>query len=290
VIVAPGRSARPYDFRLTADERRARCPFCPGHEDRTPKEVAAIRPQSSAPDTPGWSLRVVPNLYPAVSSEAHEGQAAYGIHEVIIETPDHQASLADFDPERIDALLETLQQRVRAARQDPRIEYVNVFKNHGVEAGASLEHSHTQLLALPFTPRQALAELGAGPTEGALIARDEQTVVLAPAAARFPYELRLEPAQPTPAFEDAAPQVRLAAARRVHGFLGAMNRLFDHPPYHLLIHTAPFRTSDRERFRWRIELFPRLVRVAGFEWATGVFINTVSPEQAADSYRQALAQ
>lgn len=299
VLITPGRAARPYDMRESAEERRRRCPFCEGRESQTPPEVAAGRGADSTPDGPGWSWRVAPNRYPAMPREPAAAGGAFGVHEVIIETPDHERGLADLEPEALRGVLGAWQQRLRAAAKDERLQYGNVFKNHGLEAGASLEHAHSQLMAIPTLPQRAAAELeafrdgSAGRRLETDLANPELAVAsapgyraFAPAAARFPDEVWILAEQPAPAFEEAGDLASLASlVRRV---LGAMNALHDRPSYHLLVATAPFRAPGREHWRWRLEIFPRLTKIGGFEWASGMFVNQRDPVEAAGRYRAAL--
>jgi galactose-1-phosphate uridylyltransferase len=161
VIVSPGRAGRPYDFNESAEARLSRCPFCPGHERETPPEVDAVRRDGSAPDGPGWTVRVVPNKYPAFPREPGGGSAAWGVHEAIVESPEHGQGLADMPAAQVADVLGIYQRRLRAARADGRIEYGCIFKNHGPEAGASLEHPHSQLMAVPFVPRRIAEEVQA---------------------------------------------------------------------------------------------------------------------------------
>ena len=265
----------------------------------TPPETAADRPDGLPADSPGWRWRVVPNRFPAFPREPEGKAGAYGVHEVIIETPDHDRGLSDLSETELASLLDAWQQRLRSAAQDPRMAYANIFKNHGVEAGASLEHSHSQLMAIPFTPRRVADELAAFREGGASkrmqadldssdlhIGGEAGVVAFAPAAARFPDEVWIAPESPEHAFEETA-QVP-ATASLLKRVLTAMNALHDRPAYHLLVVTAPFRAEGRESWRWRLELFPRLTKIGGFEWASGMFVNQRDPAHAARRFREAI--
>ena len=301
VLITPGRAARPYDIRESAEERRRRCPFCEGREAMTPPERAADRPQGEPADSPGWRWRVVPNRFPAFPREPENEAGAYGVHEVIIETPDHDRGLADLDESELAGVLEAWQRRLRAAADDPRMAYANIFKNHGVEAGASLEHSHSQLMAIPFVPRRIAEELAAFRDGSAAkrmqadldspalrIADEAGLAAFAPAAACFPDEVWIAPATPEHAFEESAQVLALAALlRRV---LTAMNALHDRPAYHLLVVTAPFQAEGREKWRWRLELFPRITKIGGFEWASGMWVNQRDPADTARRFLQNLGR
>lgn len=297
ILISPGRAARPYDFRSTPEERLARCPFCPGHEGQTPPEAFAVREGGGA-DSPGWRLRVTPNLYPAVPREP-TGGGAFGIHEVIIETPRHAARLGDLSQGELFLVLSAWRGRFLEARRDERLRYGLVFKNQGPNAGASLEHPHSQFIALPFVPERVQAQLRA--LEGGgyraqvqrelesldhLVATSRRLAAISPRASRFSYELQLLPKTSEPRFEDCDDGLLEEAVGLLGRLLAALDRMLDRPDYHLLVHTAPFAA---DRYWWRVELFPRLNRVAGFEWATGVFLNQVAPKDATRAWRQALA-
>jgi UDPglucose--hexose-1-phosphate uridylyltransferase len=296
VIVSPGRAHRPNDFRDDSQDRGGNCPFCPGHEGQTPPETDAFRGDGSAPDSPGWSVRVVPNRYPAFPREPAGETSAWGVHEVIIETPEHDLGLADLPPEQVERVLAMYQRRLTAAKADGRLAFASIFKNHGPEAGASLEHSHAQLMAVPFVPRRIAEEVEAhrrGEFSERLAAarpvlESDRLKAFCPADARLPYEVWIAPKQPEPAFEDADSVVLREVAGMLGPLLGAMNAILDHPPYHLLVYPAPFLAG--EGFCWRIELVPRLARIAGFELATGVFVNQTDSAEAGDAYRARLTQ
>jgi UDPglucose--hexose-1-phosphate uridylyltransferase len=301
VLLSPARSARPYDFRLGAEERRQKCPFCPGREDRTPPETYAARPGGGPANTPGWQVRAVPNLFAAVPREpADEGSLAFGLHEVIVETPAHAVALADLGAEAILAVFKAWQDRLNAAKRDERLRYACIFENHGEGAGASLEHAHSQILALPFVPPQVERERAAqragrfakllseelGSRARAVI-DGPAIAAFTPPSARFPYEVWLAPRERQAAFEEAPELTMRAAADALLRLLQTMNARLNEPDYHLVLHTAPFGETG---WHWRLELLPRLTRVAGFEWGSGLFINQVSPEESARVYRQELAK
>jgi UDPglucose--hexose-1-phosphate uridylyltransferase len=297
ILISPGRAARPYDFRSTPEERLARCPFCPGHEGQTPPEAFAVR-EGGAADSPGWRLRVTPNLYPAVPREPADG-GAFGIHEVVVETPRHAARLGDLSQEELFLVLIAWRSRFLEARRDERLRYGLIFKNQGPNAGASLEHPHSQFIALPFVPERVQAELRA--LEGGahraqvrkelesldhLVATSRRLAAISPKASRFSYALRLLPKTSEPRFEECADELLEEIAGLLGRLLRALDRMLDRPDYHLLVHTAPF---GEDQYWWHIELFPRLNRVAGFEWATGVFLNQVAPREATHAWRRSLA-
>jgi len=170
VIIATDRSKRPTDFLSdhAPIAEGAFCPFCPGHEDKTPPEILALRPDGSRPNTPGWHVRVIPNKFPALMIEGpleRKGVGIYdrmrgiGAHEVIVESPDHELALADTPLDQFTQIAETYRVRHEDLLRDQRFKYILIFKNHGATAGASLAHSHTQIIATPVTPRTVSVEL-----------------------------------------------------------------------------------------------------------------------------------
>ncbi len=309
VIIATDRALRP----ITAEATRTRpsdeaCPFCEGHETETPPEVQARRTACSRPNGPGWTIRVVPNRFPAVipgcpGVPANQGlfraAPANGAHEVIIECPAHLTDTFELPTTHVEALLAVYQDRLRAHARDSRLQYGMLFKNVGAPAGASLDHAHAQFLGLPFVPERVQAELAGAQafrrTHGRCVfcemANDHERrvletphfVVIAPYASRFPFEVWLLPREHQPRFEEAPRLDDLAAACQTT--LRKLKAALGDPPYNYLIHTAPWNAVDIGHYHWHIEVLPRLTLVAGFEWGTGVFINPVPPEQAAACLR-----
>jgi len=302
VIVSPGRADRPYDFNASSRDRKDRCPFCPGREAQTPPEVDAVRREGAA-DNPGWQVRVVPNRYPAFPREPGVEGGAYGVHEVIIETPDHERSLADLSVPELVVVMDVWRRRLRVAREDPRIQFASIFKNHGARAGASLEHAHSQLMAVPFVPRRVADEVAAWHDGSAAerlsrdiedvsfrVCRSNRVASFCPSFARFSWESWILPNDPEARFEDTSDETLQETATHLCSLLRAMNQALEQPHYHLLVSTAPLQAGRSDAYRWRIELFPRLAQVAGFEWATGVFVNQAPPESAAARLRDQVEQ
>ncbi len=307
VIIATDRARRPSDFAPETARRTGAtaCAFCPGNEAQTPPEVLAFRPGGRGQ----WTLRVVPNKYPALQIEgdlAPAGEGMYdrmngvGAHEVIIETPDHTASLGTLSVGAVADILYAYRERLLDLKKDPRFEYILIFKNHGEAAGASLEHPHSQLIATPILPELVEAEL-----EGAaryyrlkercvwcdiirqerrdgrrLVLEADGFLALAPFAPRFPFETWILPAAHRATFESIEPADVDALARLLRELVGRLNRVLREPPYNYALHTAPLRATELEHFHWHLELMPKLTRVAGFEWGTG-FFNPTPPEEAA---------
>ncbi len=316
VIIAPERAQRPRQLGPTSDADRAQpCPFCPGNEQLTPPESWADRPGDSPPDRPGWSIRVVPNKYPAVTGDNVEpaGQTAdrssgAGIHEVIIENAAHVANLAALDEAQFSKIFRAYRGRLRALRGDRRWRFAVIFKNQGERAGATLEHAHAQLLALPFVPADVEKEL-AGAREYhrrsascyycAMIERELQAqvrvvtssaafIALCPAAPRFAFETWILPRVHAAAFEQADDSIVAALAKIARQAIAALDRLQANPPFNYFIQSLPLADSERADYHWQLRLLPQFSRAAGFEWASGIHINPVSPEDAARRLRDAL--
>ena len=230
-----------------------------------------------------------------------------GAHEVIIESPDHGKTLATMSEPEIERVLWAFRERMLDLKKDIRFRYILIFKNHGAAAGATLEHSHSQLIALPIVPgfvseeidgarRHYKAkercvfcdivrqEIAAGRR---VIHENSDVVAIAPYAPRFPFETWLVPKSHGARFEDAPRQVYESLARMLKTVLTRMDQVLETPPYNLIIHSSPFSEETGEVYHWHLELMPRLTKVAGFEWGTGFYINPTSPEEAARVLRDA---
>lgn len=326
VLIAPDRAKRPSDYRSprTADSGLSReaCPFCPGREGETPPEVAAVRDAVSAPDSTGWRIRVVPNKFPALIRPAEpslpmpdeaDGPArpGIGIHEVVIDGPDHNRDWDELPESHLRDVLGVFRDRLRAIEREPSIRYVQVFKNKGGKAGASLRHPHTQILAMPVIPRQVRDEVEAqvrygkatGSCPGCRLIRDEESgprlisagrefVALAPFASRFPYEIHVRPRRHAALFSSMSDEELAPLAATMKDLFRRLRSVAGNPAYHFVLRQAPVSSGSNEAGRsvsdfvhWRFEILPVLGAIAGFEWGTGCFINPVIPEQAAASLR-----
>jgi UDPglucose--hexose-1-phosphate uridylyltransferase len=317
VIIAGERGRRPSDFAPEPTRPRlASCVFCAGHEDKTPPEILASRAPASRPNGPGWSVRVVPNKFPALRIEGElepSGEGPYdrmngvGAHEVVIESPEHTASLASMPVEGVTEVLQAFRERMLDLKKDGRFEHILVFKNHGEAAGASLEHPHSQLIATPITPIMVTEELAGAAKYYEIkercvwcdILREERRgrrrlifeahgyAAIAPFAPRFPFETWLLPARHRAAFEGLTDEELRGLAGVLGEFLRRMNRTLNDPPYNFMLHSAPLHERTLDHFHWHLEIIPKLTRVAGFEWGSGFFINPVAPEDAATALREA---
>lgn len=305
VILAPGRAQRSSDFesRNAAVRSEEFCPFCPGHEAETPPEVFAVR-DAGPPNQPGWQVRIFPNKYPALEPQGEAPHGGFGFHEVVVDTPDHHQTLATAPVEQTEAAFGAIQARMRQLAEDARVAYISLFKNHGAAAGATREHSHAQLLALPIVPPRVLQEgersrshyaasgrcwfcesVSEAAAAGRLVFESDLFAVLTPYAARFPFEVWLLPKRHESRFELA--EHRREMAETFAGTLSALERALRDPAYNAVLVNAPPRTAAAPHLHWRLEFLPRLGKVAGFEWGTGCFINPIRPEDAADLLRAA---
>jgi UDPglucose--hexose-1-phosphate uridylyltransferase len=319
VVVAGERGARPgawLDVHPRAPIDPDGDPFREGHEQRTPPEVYALRPNGSTADSPGWRVRVVPNLYPALvpgdvdgsddplatgrgEPELFATRPASGAHELIVNAPDPVYSLAELEADQVETAMSVWRERMRVHADAA---YVHLIVNEGKEAGASLPHTHAQLYALPFVPAAIARERerftaysdrthGRNLLEDLLqeevkrgdrvVTVDEEAVALCPFAARVPFHFQVVPRQPAARYADEGAlggRVLHDALGRLAGVLGGM------PPLNMWVRTAP---RDAERFCWRIEVMPRLAQLAGLELGTGVHLNVLAPEDAARRLRDA---
>ncbi len=317
-IIAGERSRRPGgEPRCTPAEpiEIESDPFAEGHEDRTPPELWALRPGGGAPNSPGWTVRAVPNLYPALEpapgppgarapgllaeDELFTSLPASGAHEVLINGPQPVLSLSELPLEQVLAAVKGWRERMRA---HPDSACLQLIVNERREAGASLPHTHAQLYALDFVPAAVARErerAGAYSTRmmgqsllgdvvaeevrrrERIVAIDDDAVLLAPYASRLPFQLMLAPRTPRARFEDEGPS---GAALLHDGLLRLARHLGSSPPLNMWVRTAPRGT---DQFCWRIDVLPRLSHLAGLELSTDINLNIVAPEDAAAALRAA---
>ena len=297
VLLAPGRATRPHTFPASSGGARttpANCPFCPGNEQLTPPEV--YRTGDGAPDTPGWRVRVVPNLYPIVGG-ADAGPGATGAHEVVVLSPAHEASFGQLDWQQATEVLTVLRDRARHHLAAGRA-FVQVVINHGRAAGASIEHPHAQIVALDLLPpavAQAverfedaghdlvMADIDRAGDDLRLV--DEPVAAWCPRAGSAPYELRLALGSPGARFDEAGDDDTRLLADATRSVLARLGTATGDAPYNLVVHTGPPGAGDKS-FHWYVEVQTRLGVVAGFEQGTGILVNTVPPELAARELRE----
>jgi UDPglucose--hexose-1-phosphate uridylyltransferase len=301
-LVAPARSRRPRLAPAAVRNPLAQCHFCPGNERETEPEVFALRPNGSHPDSPEWKVRVVPNKYPAVSG---------GRHEVVIESPVHGLQIESMPVRELEAVLTVYRERVRTLRRRSDVQSVALFRNEGSAAGASQEHPHAQIIALPIVPGRLRTELTAanryfqqrgqcltcdalvadatGLTQR-LVARNSDFTALTSFAPRFPYETWIVPNTHAHDYRDITGRHLRSLASILRHVLAALRSALDRFPYNLILITAPAVEGPIDRaFHWRLEILPRLTVPSGFEMGSDVFIVEVAPEEAAEKLRAAAA-
>lgn len=315
VIIAKERSKRPNDFTSPEENRKGGfCPFCYGNESSTPPEVFALRAKDTTPDSPGWSIRIVPNKFPAVSYEGEinlnleglkESMNALGVHEVIVEGPDHDSHLGEHSIEHVEKLVDCIADRYKTLVKKSKHQYIQIFKNSGAIAGASLEHTHWQIISIPIIPSIIENEL-----EGAniyykekgkcvfcdlmaeeqidkerIIIENKDFLVFCPYASRFPYETWIVPKKHNHDFAGINDEEQKSLAISLKEIINKFEKAFNYPPYNLVIHTSPIGVECNDYYHWHIEILPRLSITAGFEWGTGCIINPTAPEVAADALK-----
>ena len=318
VIISPERQKRPQDLHVAPAKASNRddCPFCPGHEAMTPPEIMTL--VGTGPERVGtglkagpnlqpgpnrWDVRVVPNMFPALTMD---GSRAVGTHEVIVESPDHDASLASLSVAQLTMVLAAWRERIVSLSRDARLQYIQVFKNHGAFGGATLEHPHSQIIALPFVPDVVRAEIDGARRHFAAhgrcvfcdIVRDELAdgrrvveahadfVAVAAYAPRFPFETWLLPKRHGSRFEEATAHDLDGLARLLKAVLQRIDAALGAPPFNLVLHTAPVSEDVAAEYHWHMEILPALTRPGGFEWGTGAFVNPMAPEDAAAALRK----
>ena len=318
VIVSTERAFRPHGLVHREEARppvTADCPFCTGHEHLTPKEVLVYRTQDRASNTAGWTVRAIPNKFPALQIEGEMGREGLGLydrmngigaHEVIIESPDHKDTLSQMEPKRIEDVLWAYRDRMMDLRQDNRFRYLLVFKNHGAAAGATLAHSHSQLIALPIIPTSVLAEIDScrshyeqkercvyydiirqeTDSRERVVAENPEFLAITPFAARFPFEMWILPKRHAAYFEESQKLQFEWLACLLSECLRRMDLVLCQPAYNFILHSSPLHAKTGDFYHWHIELMPKLTQVAGFEWGTGFYINPVTPEESARCLRE----
>ena len=321
IIIAAERAKRPHEFRKAAEQKTAApppfspdCPFCPGNETKTPPEIHALR-ESTPGKGSAWKVRVVPNKFAALVPEGSLDRRVeagffrvmdgFGHHEVVIETPHHDKSLALLSQEEVLDVILTFRLRYQALRKMPGVEAIIIFENHGLSAGTSLEHPHSQIAAIPVIPNRMRTRF-----ESALryyddlhhcvycdmLAKEVQIgeriveagddfVVINPYASIQPFETWIVPTRYRSSFGNISDEdcVQLAAVLR-----RTLRRLYfglNNPDYNLIINNAPVADENKKYYLWHIQIIPRLTMRAGFEIGSGIYITTVFPEETAKYLR-----
>ncbi len=318
VVIAAGRALKPNDFPINKNGIRfmgnsGRCPFCAGHEELTPPEITAYREKESLPDTPDWSIRTIPNKYSAFSLIGDLTPDTTGIntrcdgigqHEVIVETPEHDVELHEFNIDKIYLVFKMLKERYIALAKDERIKYIQIYKNRGIFAGASLEHSHSQILALPMVPEVNKGIQRYYEKESSCLICDmieqerlsgerviyegQEFIVICPYASRFAYEIWVIPTAHNRHFGHISDKELQELAIISQKLLQTIIASLDNPSYNIVINSAPVNGETEDGYHWFMELTPRLIITAGVEIAAGIYMNPVAPELAARLFREKL--
>ena len=316
VIIAPDRSRRPEDFtpQPVGAMDGDMCPFCEGQESIAGRELLAWRPGGSVSNGPGWRVRVVANREPALRVEGTLGEdrgllfqswGGLGAHEVVIESADHRATLATMSADDVWRILWAWRERLRDLRRDIRLKSFFIVKNVGAPAGATLDHPHSQILALPFPPHALAVEIegatsfhaktsrcvfcdlisGETADRRRVISSDEGALAIAPYASRVPFEVWVLPQVHCAAFEEAGDEMLRAVAERLRDVMRRLDATLVAPPYSMMLHTCPTESADHAAYHWHLEIVPRLRPESGVAWEGGVMINPVPPEEAAQVLR-----
>ncbi len=321
IIISKERRKRPNDFVIEeAQVIGGFCPLCPGNETFTPPEVLAYRSGiATTGDGPDWQVRVVPNKYPALKIEGDLGKEAEGLydrmngigaHEVIIESPDHHDMFWNLPTEHLALVFRAYRDRLKDLERDPRFRYVMIFKNHGKAAGASLEHGHSQLIALPVLPRMLISEFNGAESyyrykercifcdiirqelqqEIRVVCDNDHFITISPFAPRTPFEMWVLPKDHASGYcAHTQNQERLTALAQIFSeSLKRLEKCIPNVPYNFVLHTQPLRSGEMEHFHWHFEIVPKLTSIAGFEWGSGFYINPMPPEEATRYLRESL--
>jgi len=317
VIVSADRGKRPSDLKSAAvQSQKESCPFCPGNENKTPSEIFAAGDTARAPNTPEWRERIFYSLNPVVSLEEEldrqgEGMfdmmSGFGVHEVIVNTPLHEESIATMPLEQLNELILLWKSRLHKLRANPNLKFAMVFGNRGEKAGATIEHSHSQIIATPAVPYRVAIEITTG--YDYFISREKcvfcdifeneiggerclwengNFIVICPYAPRFPYELWIIPKRHSSHFDETEDSDLAGLASAFQSAVKALNKTLNDPPYSFVLHSAPFIEKRMVHYHWHFEIMPRLSNVAGFEWGTGFYINSVPPEVACSTLKESL--
>lgn len=321
VVIATDRALRPNDFPINKQGVHnaaisGYCPFCEGNETSTPPELAAFRKPDTAPNQPGWLVRTIPNKFSAFELEGELQQGHTGIydscnglgkHEVVVETPEHNVDFHEYTLKQIELIMTMLKNRYNELSRDERIKYIHIYKNQGLFGGASLAHSHSQVLGLPLVPEEnhgiedyyrntrhcLICDMLKQELEyrSRLVAETKDFLLICPYASRFSYETWIIPRQHMSHFGEISSEQITELALISKQFIIAMLDCLDNPSYNLMINTSPVNVhTEPKGFHWYIEVAPRFIVTAGLEIGTGFYVNPVAPEIATGMLRECLQQ
>lgn len=317
VIVDTDHPNTPQDYECEIHAQKGgSCPFCYGNESMTPPEIESIRDLHTQANTPGWQVRVVPNKFPALKIEGDIDKRGLGIydlsngvgaHEVLIGTPYHNKDIPDLLNEEVEKIILIYCRRSIDLAKDKRFKYIMIFKNYGPAAGASLEHPHSQIIALPMVPKNALEEIRGAENyfefrercifcdmlrqelqeKERIIFENKYFLSFCPFVSRFPFEIWIIPKQHQCCFCRLPHEEIPDLAYILKDTISAVKKIFGNLSYNYIIHSSPSNgDKEIEGYHWHIEFMPKLMRVAGFEWGSGFYTVPTPPELAAQYLRQ----
>lgn len=318
VIIDVDNPMKPEDFHVEPHhyDDATNCPFCYGNEHMTPPEIQAFRHEKTKANAPGWQVRVVPNKFPALQIEGDLDRRPLGIfdmsngigaHEVIIETPYHTKDIPDLDVHEIEKALEMYAFRSKDLEKDKRFKYIMLFKNFGSASGATIDHNHTQLIALPMIPKNVLEEITGAmeyyeyrdrcifcdmmrqemDEKERILCQNKSFVAFCPFVSRSPFEIWIMPKVHKVSYCDISKDEITELSKMLKEVLLRMKTALNDPAYNFIIHTAPINGDDKPGYHWHMEIMPRLSRIAGFEWGTGFYAVGTPPEIAIKYLKEA---
>jgi len=315
VIIATERAKRPMDFTKKTEEIKSSfCPFDYGNEYTTPPEILSFRPKETDANTPGWWIRVVNNKFPALEYEMaferyghgmYDAMTGFGYHEIVIETPDHNETIATAEYSQVEEIIWAYKARFNSIAKDKNIKYILIFKNHKKDAGASLEHSHSQIIATPIIPKRVQEEMNGADMyfqykercvfcdivyqermeSTRVIEETDNFIAINPYASRFPFETWIMPKGHFSDFGTICESDVEEFSKLLKNSLLRIYKALDNPPFNFMLHTSPTNGHGKEFYHWHLEIVPRLTKIAGFEWGSGFYINPTPPEDAAKYLR-----
>jgi UDPglucose--hexose-1-phosphate uridylyltransferase len=317
VIIATERAKRPNDFKKSEQKKEENkfCVFCYGNEHLTPPEIMAFRPEDTKPNESGWWVRVVDNKFPALNYKEevkrsghgmYDMMSGFGKHEVIIETPNHDENLATIPYKQMKEVVWAYVMRYRELSKDKNLKYILIFKNYKREAGASLSHPHSQIIATPIVPKRVAEELNGSKQyydykercvfcdiiaqekieNKRIVEENDDFIAFTPYASRFPYEIWILPKRHMASFGDISDEEVESFSRILKNTGSKLINVLGDPPFNYVIHSAPVGEKNLPYYHWHLEIMPRLTKTAGFEWGSGFYINPVPPESAAESLNE----
>ncbi|MFA6431093.1 MAG: galactose-1-phosphate uridylyltransferase [Candidatus Margulisiibacteriota bacterium] len=318
VVIATERAKRPEQFTTGKSisqealiENEETCPFCLGNESKTPPEILSYRPAGTEPNTPGWWLRIIPNMYPAlvIDGKAQRRKIedyflsmnGIGNHEVLIESPNHSQTIATMEQRQVEEIFLAYRERYISLAKDPNFEMITIFRNHGINAGTSIRHPHSQIIAAPIVPqniRQVVEEAmryfddkgtcvycdmiaSEVKLKERVVSQSENFVVIQPFASRSPFETWVLPKEHGSTYDEISPEACKELAFVMRTTLAKLYKGLNNPDYNYVIVSSPCHERKLEYYHWYIKIVPRISHAAGFELGSGIYINTVVPEEAA---------